>query len=109
MIGGDLFQYFEHRGFVIHLIVRMMIRRIFVLGFLTLGVGAIGGGQLEVQNVFISGADGYHSYRIPALIVATNGTALAFCEGRKGGVRDNGRVILSSNARRMEASIGVLS
>jgi sialidase-1 len=72
----------------------MMIRCIFVLCFLTLGVGATGGGELEVENVFIFGEDGYHSYRIPALVVATNGTVLAFCEGRKGGVRDNGRIDL---------------
>jgi sialidase-1 len=94
MIGGDLFHYFEHRGFVIHLIVRMMMRCIFVLCFLTLAVGVTvtGGGQPKVENVFISGNDGYHSYRIPALVVATNRTVLAFCEGRKGGVRDNGRI-----------------
>ena len=71
-----------------------MIRYIFVLCFLSLAVGVTGGGQPEVENVFISGNDGYHSYRIPALVVATNGTVLAFCEGRKGGGRDNGRIDL---------------
>ena len=32
--------------------------------------------------VFVSGAEGYKSYRIPAIIAAPNGDLLAFCEGR---------------------------
>lgn len=32
--------------------------------------------------VFISGQDGYESYRIPAIINTPNGDLLAFCEGR---------------------------
>ncbi len=32
--------------------------------------------------VFVSGNDGYESYRIPAIINAPNGDLLAFCEGR---------------------------
>lgn len=31
----------------------------------------------------IAGEGGYHSYRIPALVVTTPGTVLAFCEGRR--------------------------
>ena len=33
--------------------------------------------------VFVSGKDGYHTYRIPSVIVTQKGTVLAFCEGRK--------------------------
>ena len=40
--------------------------------------------------VFKSGADGYHTYRIPGLVVSTKGTLLAFCEGRKTGRSDHG-------------------
>ena len=40
--------------------------------------------------VFVSGKDGYHTYRIPALIVTKKGTLLAFCEGRKTGRGDHG-------------------
>ena len=38
--------------------------------------------------MFTAGAEGYHTFRIPALVVATDGTLLAFCEGRKHGGRD---------------------
>jgi len=41
-------------------------------------------------NVFISGEGGYHTYRIPALVVSKQGTLLAFCEGRKTGRGDHG-------------------
>jgi len=34
-------------------------------------------------NLFVSGQDGYHTYRIPSLVVTTRGTLLAFAEGRK--------------------------
>jgi len=34
-------------------------------------------------DVFVSGADGVHTYRIPAMIVSSRGTLLVFCEARK--------------------------
>lgn len=39
----------------------------------------------DATLLFDSGAGGYPRYRIPALIVAADGTLLAFCEGRKDG------------------------
>jgi sialidase-1 len=42
--------------------------------------------------VFISGNDGYKSYRIPAIISLPNGDLLAFCEGRVNGAGDFGHV-----------------
>lgn len=45
-------------------------------------------------DVFIAGADGYHTYRIPAAIVSTRGTLLAFCEGRKTNRSDTGDIDL---------------
>ncbi len=41
-------------------------------------------------DVFTAGAEGYHTYRIPALIVTKSGTLLAICEGRKTGRGDHG-------------------
>jgi N-acetylneuraminic acid mutarotase len=43
-------------------------------------------------NVFVAGTDGYHTYRIPAVVVSTHGTVLAFCEGRKYGGGDTGAI-----------------
>ena len=39
-------------------------------------------------EVFTSGSDGYHTFRLPALAVAPDGTILAFCEGRRDGRED---------------------
>lgn len=41
-------------------------------------------------HVFTSGQAGYHTYRIPALLVTKAGTLLAFCEGRRNGRGDHG-------------------
>ena len=38
--------------------------------------------------------DGYHTYRIPAVISAKNGDLRAFCEGRKNSTRDTGDIDL---------------
>jgi sialidase-1 len=46
------------------------------------------------SNIFISGTDGYHTYRIPALLVTKKGTLLAFCEGRRNNRHDNGDIDL---------------
>ena len=45
-------------------------------------------------DVWISGQDGYHTYRIPSVIRAPDGALLAFCEGRKGGRGDTGDIDL---------------
>lgn len=50
--------------------------------------------QPALTDVFESGRDGYHTFRIPALIVAKNGDLLAFCEGRKSSRADHGDVDL---------------
>ncbi len=44
--------------------------------------------------VFTAGQDGYHTYRIPSVIVTPKGTVLAFCEGRKAGRGDAGNIDL---------------
>lgn len=47
-----------------------------------------------LTDVFISRTDGYDTYRIPAIVVTTNGTVLAFCEGRKNSRNDTGKIDL---------------
>lgn len=46
------------------------------------------------QDLYTCGAKGYNAYRIPALVVTTKGTLLAFCEGRKDSIRDHGDIDL---------------
>ncbi|MBS0011754.1 MAG: exo-alpha-sialidase [Bacteroidales bacterium] len=46
------------------------------------------------QQIFISGRDGYHTYRIPSIAVATKGTVLAVCEGRKNSSGDSGNIAI---------------
>ncbi len=50
--------------------------------------------ELFQTDVYVSGKDGYHTYRIPSLLVTKKGTLLAFCEGRKDSSRDHGNLDL---------------
>jgi len=49
---------------------------------------------VEQIDVYVSGQDGYHTYRIPAIVVSKQGTILAFCEGRKTSSSDHGDIDL---------------
>lgn len=49
---------------------------------------------VEQTDLFVSGQDGYHTYRIPAIIRAKDGALLAFCEGRKANASDRGDIDL---------------
>lgn len=42
----------------------------------------------EQTDVFVAGKDGVHTYRIPTLLVAGDGSLLVFCEARKEGIAD---------------------
>lgn len=46
----------------------------------------------DQEPLFVSGTDGYHTYRIPALVSTVRGTLLAFCEGRRHGAGDAGHI-----------------
>lgn len=48
----------------------------------------------EETALFVGGEGGYQVYRIPSLIVAPDGTVLAFCEARKNGPSDHGDIDL---------------
>jgi sialidase-1 len=39
--------------------------------------------ELSHVNVFVSGTDGYHTFRIPSIELAQDGSLLAFAEGRR--------------------------
>lgn len=48
--------------------------------------------QPSHTDLFVSGEGGYHTYRIPSLVATTDGTLLAFCEGRKHSHADSGDI-----------------
>ncbi len=49
---------------------------------------------LEKVRLFIQGQQGYHTFRIPSLVVTARGTLLALCEGRRQSARDFGNIDL---------------
>jgi sialidase-1 len=49
---------------------------------------------LTQNDIFVSGQDGYHTFRIPALVTSKSGVLLAFCEGRKNSSSDAGDIDL---------------
>ena len=50
--------------------------------------------NIRQTDIFVAGTDGYHTYRIPALVVSKQGTLLALCEGRRYGAADDGKIDL---------------
>jgi sialidase-1 len=74
--------------------MKMFRKTMVVVGFLGLALTASVGAQTApvFSAVYRAGEGGYHTYRIPAIVVTTNGTLLAFCEGRKNGRGDSGDI-----------------
>ncbi|OGV59221.1 MAG: glycosyl hydrolase [Lentisphaerae bacterium RIFOXYA12_FULL_48_11] len=68
-----------------------LLRLIAIVTFTSLSCYAA---EPQFTNVFISGQEGYHTYRIPSLLVTKSGTLLAFAEGRKSGCGDAGNIDL---------------
>ena len=64
------------------------------LAFTAIPLGAEDKLSLQQTDVFVAGGDGYHTYRIPSLLVSKKGAVLAFCEGRRTGRADSGDIDL---------------
>jgi len=74
----------------------MFLRILIVFGF-SISVGLAYSATIpekDETDLFVSGEGGYHTYRIPSLIRAKDGTLLAFAEGRKSGSGDTGDIDL---------------
>lgn len=69
-------------------------RRGIVLGLAPAALRAAAKPFLTQTDIWRSGEGGYHTYRIPSLIVTGKGTVLAFCEGRKNSSSDTGDIDL---------------
>ena len=61
-----------------------------LLGLVLGCVSALAQPLLTHTDVFRAGVGGYHSYRIPALLTAANGSLLAFAEARRDNRGDPG-------------------
>lgn len=68
------------------------MRAAFVAAWFAVIACSFGAESVAQSDVFVAGQGGYHTYRIPAIVVATNGAVLAFCEGRKNGAGDAGDI-----------------
>ena len=71
---------------------RRRFRGLFFLFFLFFIFSAKSFAQSKAIPVFISGTEGYKSFRIPAIVKAKNGDILAFAEGRVHGSGDFGDI-----------------
>ncbi|HBG28540.1 MAG: hypothetical protein A2Y10_19855 [Planctomycetes bacterium GWF2_41_51] len=66
----------------------------FILLFFIYPINANDTNQVVYQDLFVGGQDGYHTYRIPAILTTLKGTVLVFCEGRKNHGGDAGDIDL---------------
>ncbi len=73
-----------------------MIRRFFCASALALVLPIWSHAEENIQDsvVWRQGVDGYHTYRIPVVLVTAKGSVLAVCEGRKTSSKDHGDVDL---------------
>jgi len=67
-----------------------MTRREWLAG----AIAQVGDREGEQSDLWVAGTEGYHSFRIPSLIVTRKGTVLAFCEGRRNSRSDTGDIDL---------------
>ena len=61
-----------------------------LVSLLVAASGTQGGPRITHTDVFVSGQHGYHTYRIPAIETAADGSLIAFAEARKYNMDDPG-------------------
>ena len=72
--------------------VKWVAAAIFGISSLFIAGGSCFGAEARTISVFKAGQNGYHTYRIPAMVRAKNGDLLAFAEGRKNSAADHGDI-----------------
>lgn len=76
-------------------ILAMKKRLLTISGLLLLfWSGVLSQSQTPLNYLFESGTEGYECFRIPAIVTSSQGTVLAFAEGRKKGCSDTGDIDL---------------
>ncbi len=65
---------------------------LFLISTLGIGIQCSPYSSLEQVDVFVSGTEGYDTFRIPVLLPLPDSTLLAFCEGRKDDRGDAGNI-----------------
>ena len=53
---------------------------------------------MERQTLFACGDGGYSAFRIPTILTLSSGRVLVFCEGRRDGLGDSGRIDIMMRA-----------
>lgn len=72
----------------------MVMPRLFVATACAASVLAAADPAIQQEDLFAGGTGGYHTYRIPALVVTKKGSVLAFAEARKNSGSDHGDIDL---------------
>ena len=81
-------------GLLSPILLALPVASLFVLGCVPTEPERRPSPEIPPTPLFVAGEDGYHTYRIPALLSTPKGTLLAFCEGRKTRSSDDGDIDL---------------